>query len=114
MYNYNDKIYFSLYANCSLIIYQPNRANLIRKNRSLKDTTNALLKGPKINLKKSETRGQKLSQLYHLQLDAAEACQSRLLELLDYCELTTKAETVVMNMNFRSILTRSLFGQTIH
>ena len=29
MYNYNDKIYFSSYANCSLINYQPNRANII-------------------------------------------------------------------------------------
>ena len=37
---------------------------LILKNRSLKDTTKALLKGPKNDLKKkSETRDQKLSQL---------------------------------------------------
>ena len=33
MYNYiyNDKIYFSLYANYSGITYRPNRANLIWK-----------------------------------------------------------------------------------
>ena len=56
------------------------------KNRSLKDTTKALLKGPKNDLKNCETRGQKLLQLYHLQFDAAETCQNRPFELRDYCE----------------------------
>ena len=50
---------------------------------------------------------------YHLQFDAAEVCQSRPLELSDYYEKTTKAEPVVMKMIFRSILTRSLLGQTM-
>ena len=46
-----------------------------------------LFKGLKNDLKKKwENRGQKLSQLYHLQFDAAETCQSRPLELPDYCE----------------------------
>ena len=44
--HYNEYIYFSSYANCSLITYQPNRTNLVLKNRSLKDTTKALLKRP--------------------------------------------------------------------
>ena len=35
---------------------------------------------------KCETRGQKLSQLYNLQFDSAETCQSHPLEHLDYCE----------------------------
>ena len=74
------------YANCSLITYQPNRANLILKNRSLKDTTKALLKEPQNDLKNCEIRRQKLSQLYHLLFDAAETCQSCPLELPDYCE----------------------------
>ena len=116
MYDYNGKLYSSLNANfmranCSLVTYQPHRANLIeKKNRSLKDTTKALLKGPQNDFRKLpsiyvfsyflfgfegrmwdlivsvpdhclsfyfrkmriETRGQKLSQLYHLQIDAAE------------------------------------------
>ena len=63
MYNYSDKIYFSLYASCRLITDQrdPKRKNC-------------------------ETGGQKLSQLYHLQFDAAEIRQSRPFELPDYCK----------------------------
>ena len=84
-YNYNGNIYFSLYANCSLITYQPNRANLIKKKQSLMDTTKALLKGSQNDLKNCETRGQKIWQL-HLQFDVAGIYQSRPLELPDYCE----------------------------
>ena len=36
--------------------------------------------------KGTETWGQKLWQLYHLQFDAAETCQSRPLARPDYCE----------------------------
>ena len=46
MYNYND-IHFSVSANRSLITYEPNRANLIWKVKSLKDAPKALLKRPK-------------------------------------------------------------------
>ena len=84
--NYTDDIYFSLYANCSLITYQPKQSKFNVKNRSLKDTSKALFKGPQNGLKNCETRGQKLLQLYHLQFDAAETCQIRPLEPSDYCE----------------------------
>ena len=53
---------------------------------SLKNTTKALLKGSKNLKKQCETRGQKLSQLYHLQFDAAKTYQSRALEVPDYRE----------------------------
>ena len=57
------------------------------KNRRLKDNTKASLKGKKTTRKKeSKTRGQKLSQLYNLQFDAVETCQSRPLEATNYCE----------------------------
>ena len=52
--NFKNKIYFSLYANCSPITYQPNLSKFNLKNRSLKDTTKALLKGSK---KRLETKG---------------------------------------------------------
>ena len=55
IYNYTDKIYFSLYANCSLIIQ--NKFNL--KNRSLKDTTKALFKGPKNEKQKNKNQKKK-------------------------------------------------------
>ena len=37
-------------------------------------------------MNKRKTIGQKLSQFYHLQLDAVETWQSRPLELTIYCE----------------------------
>ena len=66
------------------LINQTSKFNF--KNRSLKDTTKALLKEPQNDLKNCEIRRQKLSQLYHLLFDAAETCQSCPLELPDYCE----------------------------
>ena len=53
----------------------------------LKGYYKSIVKGTQNDLKKkSETRGQKVSQLYHLQFDAAETCRSRPLELHNYCE----------------------------
>ena len=46
----------------------------------------SISKEPKNDLKNCETGGQKLSQLHPLQFDVAEICQSRPLELPDYCE----------------------------
>ena len=48
MYNYNDNIYFSLYANCSLITYQPNRASLIWNKRTSGPVNAHLTPGPGI------------------------------------------------------------------
>ena len=71
----------------------------------------SIVKGTQNDLKNCETRGQKLSQLYHLQFDAAETCQSRPFWLL---WINDKSRNSSCMMNLRSILTRSLFGQTMH
>ena len=54
--------------------------------KSLKDTTKALLKGPQNDLKNMQSRGQTLSQLYHLHFNAAETCQGCPLEFRASCE----------------------------
>ena len=41
-------------------------------------------KGPNNDMKR-KTIGQNLPQFYHLQFDVVETCQSRPLELTDYC-----------------------------
>ena len=87
--------------------------------RSLKDTTTTLLKGPKNDLKKEEEEEEKKkkeleAKSYHNFI----ICSLMRLKLAKVVHwnfwIIVNVETVVMNMNFRSILTRSLFGQTMH
>ena len=52
IYNYIDKNYFSLYANCSLVTYQPNRANLIKKKSDFKRYYKSIVKGTQKRLEK--------------------------------------------------------------
>ena len=65
-------------------------------------------------MKKHKTTDQKLWKFYHLQFDKVETWQSRPSEITDYCECKADAAIVLMNMNFRSIETASLLGQTMH
>ena len=81
--SYINKIYFSLYANCSLITCQPNRANLIWQNREFKGYYKSTDKGILKWTEKIAKLEAKNHNFYHLQFDAVETCQSCPLELAD-------------------------------
>ena len=89
MYNYNDKkIYFSLYANCSLITYQPNRANLIWKKKSeFKGYYKSIVKGTPKQLEKNAKLEAKSDRNFIICiLMRLKLAKAVCLELPDYCE----------------------------